>query len=150
MDMKSFSNKTTDDNSKRETARVVNLVCHTLPRPDLHFYQVSSKIFQRVSKIQSGQEVLRRRRRQRDPSQKQYVPSTFGSVRHKYPFNWSMELSQGPSPVLSIILLRRMVIPPTLKSCIKLSSNTSKTCPLLKSHCIMPEWNCLNGVCNLW
>ena len=42
-DMKSFSNKTKGDKSKSKTARVVNLVCYMLCRPDLHFYQVSSK-----------------------------------------------------------------------------------------------------------
>ena len=42
-DTKSFSNKTKGDNSKTKKARVVNLVCDTSSRPDLHFYQVSSK-----------------------------------------------------------------------------------------------------------
>ena len=41
--MKSFSNKTKGDNSKTKKARVVNLVCDMSSRPDLHFYQVSSK-----------------------------------------------------------------------------------------------------------
>ena len=43
VDTKSFSNKTKCDNSKSKKARVVNLVCDTSSRPDLHFYQVSSK-----------------------------------------------------------------------------------------------------------
>ena len=42
-DTKSFSNTTKGDNSKSKKARVVNLVCDTSSRPDLHFYQVSSK-----------------------------------------------------------------------------------------------------------
>ena len=42
-DTKSFSNKTKSDNSKSKKARVVSLVCNTSSRPDLHFYQVSSK-----------------------------------------------------------------------------------------------------------
>ena len=42
-DTKSFSNKTKGDNSKSKKAGVVNLVCDTSSRPDLHFYQVSSK-----------------------------------------------------------------------------------------------------------
>ena len=40
---KSFSNKTKGDNSKSKKTRVVNLVCDRSSRPDLHFYQVSSK-----------------------------------------------------------------------------------------------------------
>ena len=48
------------------------------------------KIFQRVFKLQSGQEVLRRR----DPSQKQYVPTPFGTgdiitTEQKYRSHWS-------------------------------------------------------------
>ena len=42
-DTKSFSNETKGDNSKRKKARAVNLVCDTSSRPDLYFYQVSSK-----------------------------------------------------------------------------------------------------------
>ena len=42
-DTKSFSNKTKCDSSKSKKARVVNLLCNTSSRPDLHFYQVSSK-----------------------------------------------------------------------------------------------------------
>ena len=38
-----FSNKTKGDNSKSKKARIVNLVCDTSSRPNLHFYQVSSK-----------------------------------------------------------------------------------------------------------
>ena len=57
--------------SKSKKARVVIFLCDTSTRPDLHFYQVK-----KVFKLQSGQEVLRRRRhwRQRYPSPKQYVP----------------------------------------------------------------------------
>ena len=40
------------------------------------FLPSNIKIFQRVFKLQSGREVLRRRRR--DPSQKQYAPPPFG------------------------------------------------------------------------
>ena len=43
VDTKSFSNKTKGDNSKSRKARVVNLVYDTSSRPDLHFYQASSK-----------------------------------------------------------------------------------------------------------
>ena len=42
-DRKSFSNKTKGDNSKSKKARVVNFVCDMSSRPDLDFYQVSSK-----------------------------------------------------------------------------------------------------------
>ena len=42
-DTKSFSNKTKGDNSKSKKASVANLVCDRSSRPDLHFYQVSSK-----------------------------------------------------------------------------------------------------------
>ena len=43
VDTKSISNKTKDDDSKSKKARVVNLVCDTSSRPDLHFYKVLSK-----------------------------------------------------------------------------------------------------------
>ena len=43
MDTKSFLNKTKGDNSKSKKIRIVNLVCDTSSRPDLHFYKVSSK-----------------------------------------------------------------------------------------------------------
>ena len=55
--MKSSSNKTKGDNSKRKKGRVVILVCDMLSGPVLHFYQVSSKYFNRLFKLQSGQEV---------------------------------------------------------------------------------------------
>ena len=42
-DTKYFSNKTKGDNSKSKKARVINLVCDTSSRPDLHFYHVSPK-----------------------------------------------------------------------------------------------------------
>ena len=48
-DTKSFSNKTKGDNSKSKKTRVVNLVCDMSSRPDLHFYQVSSKYFKGYS-----------------------------------------------------------------------------------------------------
>ena len=48
-DMKYFSNKTKDDNSKSKKARVLDLVCNTSSHPDLHFYQVSSKYSKRYS-----------------------------------------------------------------------------------------------------
>ena len=43
-DKKSFSNTTKGDNSKSKKARVVNLVCDTTSRPDIHFYQVQSNL----------------------------------------------------------------------------------------------------------
>ena len=48
-DIKSFSNETKGDNSKSKKARVVNLVYDKSSRPDLRFYQVSSKYFKGYS-----------------------------------------------------------------------------------------------------
>ena len=51
-DTKSFFNKTNGDNSESKKGRIVNLVCNMSSRPDLHFYQVSSKYSKRVFKLQ--------------------------------------------------------------------------------------------------
>ena len=53
MDTKSFSNKTKGDNSKSKKARVANLVCDTSSRPDLQFYQVSSKYSKEYSSFRA-------------------------------------------------------------------------------------------------
>ena len=46
-----FSNKTKGDHSKSKKARSVNLVCDVSSRPDLHFYQVSSKYSEGYSSL---------------------------------------------------------------------------------------------------
>ena len=71
-DMKSLSNKTKGDNSKSKKARVVNLVHRHVTSSWSTFLPSIIKIFQRVFKLQSGQEVIRRR--QRDPSKKTICP----------------------------------------------------------------------------
>ena len=74
-DMKSFSNKT-----KGETPIVrqpeLSILYATRRLVLIYTFTKYHQIFQRVFKLQSGQEVLRRRWRQcqRDPSQKQYPP----------------------------------------------------------------------------
>ena len=57
---------------------VVNLVCDMSSPPDLHFYQVSSKYSKGYSSYRADS------RCRRDPSQKQYVPHSFGRGGHNF------------------------------------------------------------------
>ena len=57
VDTKSFSNKTKGDNSKSKKAWTVNLVCNIIIYWSTSLPSII-KIFQRVFKLQSGQEVV--------------------------------------------------------------------------------------------
>ena len=55
-DTKSIANKTKGNNSKSKEAKVVILVCDTLPSPVLHFYHVSSKYSEGYSSYRADKE----------------------------------------------------------------------------------------------
>ena len=102
---KSFSNKTKGENSKSKKGRVVILVHDT---SSVLFY-ISTKYHQNIPKsiqVKSGQEVLRRRWHQQDPSKNSMFPFTphlhphFGSGGHNEQYNLKTSWENTRSKIL--------------------------------------------------